>query len=334
MPITRCPAASKRASPSVSLREDDVGGDRGGEERVLDRDQAEGEGRGEAEGDRDPRLGAVEERPRAGGERQSEQGADRAQDEAAVGLVAFGTEDEEDRQRDPVAVLPHPGDAVDRDAEPERDAVADRVAADRRGERPVVAQARLGPRPVPAALVVGVAVVDEPDATRPGRLDQAAGGAVEEGRERVVGGQEEALGDHQRDRGGEADEGEPQGVGEAVARRRGDQAHRQHRRRGELAAQHAERRRDPDQRRRPRLPERPRPGGRVHRGESADEGGGRDRPARGPAEGELEDQRDRDRHRDEGAAAQRGPRRGGPDREERRGAQALNLAGGVVERAV
>ncbi len=109
----------------------------------------------------------------AGGERQPEQGADRAQDEAAVGLVAFGTEDEEDRQRDPVAVLPHPGDAVDRDAEPERDAVADRVAGDRRGERPVVAQPRLGPRPVPAALVVGVAVVDEPDASRPGRLDQA-----------------------------------------------------------------------------------------------------------------------------------------------------------------
>ena len=142
-----------------------------------------------------------------------------------VGLVAFGAEDEEQGERDPIAVIGHPQRPVEADTDRERDAEADRVAGDRRFEVPIGAHSGLGAGPVPAALVVGIAVVDEPDAARPGGLDEPAERPVEQGGERVAtAGSEESLADHQRHRGAEADEREPQGVGEEVAGGGGDQS--------------------------------------------------------------------------------------------------------------
>ena len=62
-------------------------------------------------------------------------GADRAQDQAVVGLVALGAHHEEDRQRDPEAVLVHAEQPVGGDPGGQRGAEAERVADARPSRR-------------------------------------------------------------------------------------------------------------------------------------------------------------------------------------------------------
>ncbi len=157
-------------------------------------------------------------------------GADRAQDQAVVGLVAFGAHHEEDRQRDPEAVLVHVEEPVGGDAGGQGGAEADRVAGALGVEGEVGAQRRdrLPPAPGPFRLVGG-AVGGEPDDQRPGDLGEAAEGAVEERRPGVARRQEEALGDQHRQRHREADDRQPQRDAEAVAGEQAEQAEREHR---------------------------------------------------------------------------------------------------------
>ena len=78
----------------------------------------------------------------SGGDDQPEHGADRAQDQALVGLVAVGAQHEEDRQRDPEAVVVHVEEPVDGDAGGQRGAEAERVAGGCRSQGQVRAQGR------------------------------------------------------------------------------------------------------------------------------------------------------------------------------------------------
>ena len=160
----RWPAAWKAPSPRRVGEQDDVGRDRRREERVLDREQAEGERRGDGQAGGDGEVVAAERLGQGGGDDQPDHGPDRAQEQAVVGLVALGAHDEEDRQRDPEAVVVQAEQAVGGDADGERDAEADRVAGAGRAQGEVRAQRRDGRAAAPAASgVVGGAVGEEPD---------------------------------------------------------------------------------------------------------------------------------------------------------------------------
>ena len=129
VPRARWPAASRRRLAEGVGEQHRVGGDRGGEQRVLDGEQAEGEARWRWSG----RARATTPSPpshsaSAVATTRPSSGADRAQDQAVVGLVRVGAQDEEDRQRDPEAVLVHAEQPVGGDAGGERGAEAERVA--------------------------------------------------------------------------------------------------------------------------------------------------------------------------------------------------------------
>ena len=252
--------------------------------------------------------------------------------QSVVGLVALGSHHEEDRQRDPEAVLPHAEDPVQGDPRGEGAAEADRVAEAARAQGQVRSQRRQRGGGAPAALLaLGGSVGDDPDQQRPGRLRQAARGPVEQRRPGVAGSQEETLPDHHRQRDREAGDRQAQGDREAVAGRGAEQAHRQDGGRRRLAAQHPEGSRNPDHRRRCRLPGRARARLGVEPGEAGQQGAGGDRALGRRVEAELDDQRGADRHRDQGAPAQRRPGRRRADREQRRGPQLPRQARGVEQ---
>ncbi len=119
--------------------------DRGREQRVLDGEQAEAEAGGEEE-DRDGGDVAVDRFRRDRGDHQAEHRAGRPQDQAQVRFVAVGPHHEEDRQRDPEAVVVHVEDPVDGDTGRERGAEADPVAAGVGFECQVLAQGLARPR--------------------------------------------------------------------------------------------------------------------------------------------------------------------------------------------
>ena len=83
---------------------------------------------GDGEDDDDDEVAGAEGLGDRGGDDQAEHGADRPQDQPQVRFVAVGAHHEEDRQRDPEAVVVHVEGAVDGDADRERGAEADRVA--------------------------------------------------------------------------------------------------------------------------------------------------------------------------------------------------------------
>ena len=142
-------------------------------------------------------------------------------------------------------------------------------------------------------------------------------------RQRVAEVERQALGDHQRERDREAGDREPQRDGEAVAGGGADERHRGDRREGAGAGEDAERRGEADQRRDRGLPGGPGARRRVEPGKPASSAPVPIAPLVGAVQPELEQQRQPDRDRDQGAAAQRRPGLARPDREQRRGRRRL-----------
>ena len=214
-----------------------------------------------------------------------------------VGLVALGAHHEEDRQRDPEAVVVHVEGPVDGDADRQRGAEADRVAGgcpsrrvkferEGRGDGAAVSQP-LGSS-ASARSTTTQTISDQSTWVRPPTVPQSSAGSASSA------GEEEALGDQQRQRHDEADDRQAQRDGEAVAGER--------RRPGPSSAtavgadwllRTPSAAGEADQRRRRRLPGGARPGRRVEPGEAGEQGAGGDRALGRGVEAELDDQRER-----------------------------------------
>ena len=206
------------------------------------------------------------------------------------------------------------------------------VAKAGRAQAQVRAQGTQGSAAVPALCpTLLTAVAGDPDAGREGGLQQAAGRREEKGRPDVAEVERQVLGDDQGERDREPRDREPQRDGEAVAGGGADDPHRQDRRQGARPGQHAKRCGEADQRRSSCLPGGPGTRRRVEPGEAGKQRAGADRPLAGAVQTELREQRQPDRDRDQGAAAQRRPGPARPDRQQWRRSQAAGGACCVEE---